>query len=68
MFVINYFLNITAVSILSQIIHDSFVLIKYIITPILCMEDGIFHAAQCTDFALNKTASSSNFIPRILEE
>ncbi|MBU3110190.1 hypothetical protein [Clostridium lacusfryxellense] len=42
--------------------------IKYIITPILCMEDGILNAAQCTDFALNKTASSSNFIPLILEE
>ncbi|MBU3160825.1 hypothetical protein KPL37_13850 [Clostridium frigoris] len=42
--------------------------VKYIITPILCMEDGILNAAQCTDFALNKTASSSNFIPLILEE
>jgi len=40
--------------------------VKYIITPILCMEDGILNAAQCTDFALNKTASSSNFIPLIL--
>jgi len=42
--------------------------VKYIVTPILCMEDGILNAAQCTDFALNKTASSSNFIPLILEE
>lgn len=42
--------------------------VKHIITPILCMEDGILNAAQCTDFALNKTASSSNFIPVILEE
>lgn len=42
--------------------------VKYIITPILSMEDGILNAAQCTDFALNKTASSSNFIPLILEE
>jgi hypothetical protein len=42
--------------------------VKYVITPILCMEDGILNAAQCTDFALNKTASSSNFIPLILEE
>ena len=42
--------------------------VKHIITPILCMEDGILNAAQCTDFALNKTASSSNFIPLILEE
>ena len=32
------------------------------------MEDGILNAAQCTDFALNKTASSSNVIPLILEE
>ncbi|MCB2290414.1 hypothetical protein LGK97_11615 [Clostridium sp. CS001] len=42
--------------------------VKYVITPMLCMEDGILNAAQCTDFALNKTASSSNFIPLILEE
>ena len=42
--------------------------VKYVITPILSMEDGILNAAQCTDFALNKTASSSNFIPLILEE
>ncbi|MCB2297898.1 hypothetical protein [Clostridium tagluense] len=42
--------------------------VKYIITPILCMEDGILNAAQCTDFALNKTAGSSNLIPLILEE
>ena len=42
--------------------------VKYIIRPILCMEDGILNAAQCTDFALNKTSSSSNFIPLILEE
>lgn len=42
--------------------------VKHVITPILCMEDGILNAAQCTDFALNKTASSSNFIPLILEE
>jgi hypothetical protein len=42
--------------------------VKHVITPILCMEEGILNAAQCTDFALNKTASSSNFIPLILEE
>jgi len=42
--------------------------VKYVITPMLSMEDGILNAAQCTDFALNKTASSSNFIPLILEE
>jgi 5S rRNA maturation endonuclease (ribonuclease M5) len=42
--------------------------VKYVITPMLSMEDGILNAGQCTDFALNKTASSSNFIPLILEE
>lgn len=42
--------------------------IRSVIMPMLCIKDNPLNAGECTNFALNRSVSSSNFVPLVIDE
>jgi hypothetical protein len=41
---------------------------EYVIAPLLSVRGSALNASECSNFALNRAASSSNFLPLIIDE